>query len=180
MNYRILLVVVLFIFCLGCKDNDQNVLLYKTGGFIKGKVQGALNENSYFFDDDFIYRQYNNETESRYSKVGGSTYRAYIQRRIVNSGVYVTLGFNFTADDSNTDFAAIEVLYRKESGSKIYQFYSYANPESQNTISITDFSFDQATGRVRGKFSHLSTFNVPGHEVTVEGEFDVVLIEKIQ
>jgi hypothetical protein len=183
MNYRPFLAFAILIFCFGCKDNDQNALLYKTQGFIKGKIQGATSDSSYIFNDDFEYRQYlYNETESAYTESAVNNYvMVSLERDIVNDGVYAYFTFNFTEGSSDLENVTFNFLYRKKSGIKVYEFASYYNyQKTQDTFTVTDFSFDKTTGRIKGKFLNKSFYNSPDQAATIEGEFDVILLKKIR
>ncbi len=168
-----LLMVVLSISFIGCSDDPQPALEYKTDGYIKGKIVGISEDNSYTFNDDFNFTQYS-------TLVGaGSTYEIYddgsfyiqMERFEFSSGGSAELSFELSnAADVTPDNMDIEIRYYKELNDKIVYF----NMENDgNTFSITDFTFDVTTGKVKGKYTLSGSFNSTYKNATVSGDFEV-------
>jgi hypothetical protein len=84
------------------------------------------------------------------------------------------------ATDTSPEYE-INVVYIEESDKILYFSTSGDSYEdSDNESSITNFSFDLASGRVKGDFSISGSDNTTDNNSTVTGSFDVVVKQTIQ
>jgi hypothetical protein len=97
----------------------------------------------------------------------------------LGGGVQIRLYLD-NASDTSPDYE-IGLTYVKETD-KILYFYtagdSYA--ESDNESAITNFSFDSASGRVKGDFTISGNDNSTDNNAMVTGSFDIVVKQSIQ
>ena len=163
------------------KDDVQPAYQYKTQGFVKGKLTGTSSDNAYTFNEDFNYTQYSlvSNTVSIYKINVGSTYSVQIERSDFNSNGSAQISFLLNnATDTAPKNIEIAFSYTKEFNDKFVDF----NMESSvdNTSTITDLTFDAATGRAKGKFSITGADNSSKKAATVTGDFDVITKKVIE
>ncbi len=175
-----LLMLVLSSFFIGCSDDPQPALEYKTEGYIKGKIVGVSYDNSYAFSDDFNYSQYLSlgGIESYYQINDDGSYYIGLIRSDYSSRGSVKLEFKIT---NTTEVIPVQsywyVEYYKELNDKIVKFNMSS---SNNTVVITDFTFDAATGKVKGKYTLSGSTNSTHKNATVSGDFDLTAKKRVQ
>lgn len=161
---------------MGCSEDPQPAYEYKSQGYIKGTLNGVTKDNAYTFNETFNYTQYNlslNETGATYS-VDGSAYEFVISRSDFNGTGSATFAFtlaNATAKPVNND-VYYDFSYNKEEKDRFIVFSMESDDE--NTLNITDFTFDTTTGRVTGKYTITGTENTTDKAATITGDFDVI------
>jgi hypothetical protein len=171
-----LLAIVVSGIMTSCSDDDpQPALEYKTEGVIKGKITGVTKDNSYTFNDDFSFSQYSLLTSSyaTYLVNTDGSYDINLTRAdFANNGqANVSFGLS-TAADTTPDDAEFEIDYYKEADNKII-YFSMDSDDGTNTLAITDFTFDSATGKVKGKYTMNGASNSTSKNATVAGEFEL-------
>ncbi len=175
-----LLMLVLSSFFIGCNDDPQPAIEYKTDGYIKGKIVGVSDDNIYTFNDDFNYSQYLSlgEIESFYNINTDGSYDIELIRNEYSSGGSASLTFQLSnAADVIPDQSYFNVDYYKELNDKIVYFYMSS---SSNTLVITDFTFDAVTGKVKGKYTLSGSTNSTDKNATVSGDFDLTAKKRVQ
>jgi hypothetical protein len=171
------LAVVTLIFS-QCGDDDVPALEYLQQGAIKGTITGTTSEGSVAINESFSYTQYQPglygiENFSYYEIDDDGSIDMHIVRQDLEDGGDFT--FRFSLDDAaDTEPAAyMNMQYHdNDFNGKILDFYTSS---SGNELTITDFSFESASGRTRGKYVLTGTENSTGKNATVSGEFDVVV-----
>ena len=173
---NVLLVVVLSLAFTACKDDPQPAFEYKTQGFIKGKLTGVSANDNYTFNENFTYTQYSlidGDPASTYQANSGGSYSLEIVRSDFNNSGSMSISLLLSnATDTTPDEAELAFTYQKELSDKFVNFYMESDPD--NTTTITDFTFDVATGRAKGKYSLTGADNSTGKSASVTGEFDVI------
>jgi len=177
------LAIILSIAFTGCKDDDpQPALEYQTEGTIKGKITGVSKDNSYTFNDDFTYSQYSLLTESYslYQVNNDGSYDVSISRADFSTSGTASITFTLSnAADTTPDDVYISINYYKESNDKIINFRMNSS-DDENTVAITDFTFDGTTGKAKGKFTLSGTENSTDKNATVSGDFEVTAKKEVQ
>ena len=154
-----------------CKEED-NALRYKSQGFIKGTISGTLSDDETAFDGSFRYTQYIIDTYNfpyYYIDPDNGSVSLYLFRQDIALGASASWGI-YLEDETDTEPA------------EAYLFLNHVIESSTQLLSLSlstgleidDFSFDPATGRVKGTFSFTTTNTTSGNEATVEGSFDVI------
>jgi hypothetical protein len=159
-----------------CNDDDpQPALEYKTEGVIKGKITGVTKDNSYTFNDDFSYSQYSLFTLSYATYVVNTdgSYDVNLTRVDFANRGQASISFGLsTAADTTPDDTRFEIEYYKEVDNKLILF-TMDSDDGTNTLAITDFTFDSATGKVKGKYTMTGASNSTTKNATVAGEFEL-------
>lgn len=169
-----------------CKDDDIPAIEYEEQGVIKGTITGTASDDATSINEQFSYSKYN---PSYYTGPYSSSYSldddGSIEMQIIRQDVQIGGGVQIrlyldNASDTSPDYE-IGLTYVKETD-KILYFYtagdSYA--ESDNESAITNFSFDSASGRVKGDFTISGNDNSTDNNAMVTGSFDVVVKQSIQ
>jgi len=171
------LAVVTLIFA-QCGDDDVPALEYLQQGVIKGTITGTTSEGSVAINESFSYSQYQPglygiDGISYYETDDDGSIDIYIVRQDMKTGGYFTFRFSLDdAADTEPD-AYVNLQYHdNDFNGKILDFYMSS---SANDLTISDFSFESASGRTRGKYVLEGSENSTGKNATVSGEFDVVV-----
>jgi len=176
-----LLLWIAFIWSLvACKQDDPDPDLgFKQEGFIKGKITGVSKDNSYTFNDDFNYTQYSLLTGSNATyELRGDTAFYFLLTRADNSVGYANIGFWLPKTNSVAPYNFyMNISYTKETPNELIQFAMTSI--SKNSFVITDFSFDQSTGKVKGKYSLVGKGIYSGKDATVIGEFELTAKKEV-
>jgi hypothetical protein len=169
---RMLIVMLLITLAMSCEDDSQ-AIEYRTQGFIKGKITGVSGDGLYTFDNTFNYTQYSHQT------LGLSLYEIYddgscdggLSRMNFKSSGSASVYFALdNVDDPTPNILNVSVWYSKELSDRVITFSMSSDEE--NITTITDFSFDPETGRVKGKFTLTGSYNTTSNNAVVTGEFD--------
>jgi lipopolysaccharide export LptBFGC system permease protein LptF len=181
------IVALLFVSILmSCGDDPQPALEYKAQGYMRGTITGTSFDESYTFNDKFSYAQYISGDNSTYTYMpDNDLYYFSINRSDYNNSsafsIYFTIE-NFS--DTTPENAMYNFGYKKELKNKIVTFsmYSgfYGGDTKEEAMQISDFSFNEDTGRVRGKYTVTSDNNTTQKNASITGDFDVVLKKIIQ
>ena len=175
--------IVLSMSFTACSDDDpQPAIEYKTEGYIKGKIVGVSADNSYTFNDDFNYTQYLTlgEIESYYEINDDGSFDISISRNDFSAGGSAYLNFELSnAADVTPNDSYLEINYFKELNDKVISFYMDSG-DLDNTFSITDFTFDVTTGKVKGKYTLSGSDNSTDKNATVSGDFEVTAKKIVQ
>lgn len=167
-----------------CKDDDdpQPALEYKTEGYVKGKITGVTRDNSYTFNDDFSYSQYSLLTQAYASYVANTngSYTITITRADYSTSGTADLSFGLSnAADTTPNAAELDFTYYKEVDNKLVYFSMYSG-SGTNTVTITEFTFDSSTGKIKGKYTMSGATNSTTKSATVAGDFEVTAQKLIQ
>ena len=169
-----------------CNDDDIPAIEYEEQGVIKGTITGTASDDATAINEQFSYSRYN---PSYYTGLYSSSYdldddgsiEMQIIRQDVKTGGGVQMNIYLdNASDTSPEYE-INVVYIEESDKILYfstEGDSYS--DSDNESSITNFSFDSASGRVKGDFSISGNDNSTDNNSTVTGSFDVVVKQTIQ
>ena len=157
----------------GCqKDDDILAYEYTNQGFIKGTITGTTKDNSALAETFNFTGLRSEDGPSTYTIDADGNYFFEISREDPNSGGIAFLSFQIeNANDNTPEPDELGIQFVKETD-KYFSFYIYEN--SDNTYTITDFSFNATTGQVKGKYSISGTNNSTGKNASVTGEFDVI------
>lgn len=166
----------------GCKDEEVPAIEYKSQGFIKGTLVGETSEGE-DLNEKFTYSQYTG-ISSYYSSFENledeDFYSFRIIRQDINNGGYIEL--SFTLDELNSTSAMstdISFNLKKETNNQIILF-DVSNNYGVNTKEITNLSFDENTGRLKGNFEVTGNKNSSGEDATISGEIDVIVKKIIE
>jgi hypothetical protein len=169
-------------FFASCSDDDIPAIEYKEQGSIKGQITGTASDDATAINESFSYSKYNpgyfdGPYASNYVVNDNGTIDIQIVRQDVQGGggVYINLLLDGPGDTSPA--YEVELTYIKESD-KILYFSTES--DSDNESDLTNFSFDAASGRVKGDFSIEGSDNSTNNDATVTGSFDVVVKQVIQ
>ncbi|HYG36959.1 MAG TPA: hypothetical protein VD908_00005, partial [Cytophagales bacterium] len=100
-------------------------------------------------------------------------------REDLNSGGYVLITFMLEELSSTSPINPQFIFnFRKETQDKIIFFDK--NNFGNNDTEITNLSFDDKTGRLRGNFEVTSDNNSSGESAIITGEFDVVVKRAVE
>jgi hypothetical protein len=161
-----------------CGDDDVPALEYQQQGVIKGTITGTTSEGSVAINESFSYTQYQPglygiQSISYYETDDDGSIDIYIIRFDVETGGY--FNFRFSLDDAadTQPNSYMNMQYRdNDFNDKVLDFYMSS---SGNDLTISDFSFESASGRTKGKYVVEGTENSTGKNATISGEFDVVV-----
>lgn len=160
---------------LSCDDDVEPGLGYESQGYIKGNITGVSSDGSYVFDEDFNYKNYSLllNSVSTY-EIDGGTYEFRLSRADYDDYGQAYISFELSdADDNTPNNVEIEINWAKERRNDIITF-NMDSDDGANTVSITEFSFNEDTGRVKGKYSMNGSSNSTNKNALVTGEFDVI------
>lgn len=165
-----------------CSDDPQPAYEYKTQGFIKGTLTGVTKDNAYTFNETFNYTQYNltfDESGAIYNASSGGAYSIYISRSDYNGKGSAYISFDLSnASDTTPEDIEYSFSYNKEEKDRFIVFNM--SDDVDNTATITDFTFDSATGRVKGSYTITGTENSTDKSATITGSFDVIAKKIVQ
>lgn len=170
-----------------CDDDDIPALEYEEQGVIKGTITGTASDDATAINEQFSYSKYflAGEEEGPYSSIyvtyDNDAVQMQIIRKNVQTGGEARLDLYLDDSSDTSPEYEIELSYIKETD-KILYFSTYADSDedSNNESSITNFSFDSASGRVKGDFTISGNVNSTNNNATVTGSFDVVVKQAIQ
>jgi hypothetical protein len=161
-----------------CDDDDVPALEYLQQGVIKGTITGTTSEGSVAINESFSYSQYQPglygvDAISYYETEDDGSIEINVVRQDLRTGGYFSLAFELdNAADTSPD-AYVNLQYRdKDFNGKILDFYTSS---SGNELTISDFTFESASGRTKGKYVLEGDENSTGKNATISGEFDVVV-----
>lgn len=176
--FRILGLAVVTLMFSQCNDDDVPALEYQQQGVIKGTITGTTSEGSIAINESFSYSQYQPglygiEGFSFYETDDDGSIDIYIVRQDMKTGGYFTFRFSLDNAADTEPGAYVNLQYHdSDFDGKIFDFYMSS---SGNDLTISDFSFETASGRTRGKYVLKGSENSTGKNATVNGEFDVVV-----
>jgi hypothetical protein len=166
-----------------CSDDDEGFdgIEYQSQGYIKGEITGVSEDASYVFEDDFNYKDYSLllNTISTYEKNDDNSYEVDLRRSDYGDYGSATISFDLANADAEPENISISVTWAEEEKNKIITFDMDSN-DGENSVSITDFSFNPETGRAKGKFSMNGDANSTDNNALVTGSFDVVAKPVVQ
>jgi hypothetical protein len=167
-----------------CDDDDVPALEYKQQGVIKGTITGTTEMDNISINESFSYSQYqaalsNIEDGTSYYEVDDDgEIDIYVIRQNFETGAYFYLAFSLDNANDTTPSKYCEMSYRDDDfNGKSFVFYMGS---SGNNFTISDFSFEQASGRLKGKYVLEGDENSTGKNATVTGEFDIVVKQLIR
>jgi hypothetical protein len=161
---------------MSCEDDDvEPGLGYESQGYIKGSITGVTSDGSYVLDEDFNYKNYSLLLNSISTyEMDGDVYEFSLSRADYDDFGAASISFELSAaDDTTPDDVRVSINWAEERRNDIITF-SMNSSSSGNSVSITDFSFNEDTGRVKGKYTMNGTNNSTDNNALVTGEFDVV------
>jgi hypothetical protein len=169
-----------------CDDDDVPAIEYEEQGVIKGTITGTASDDATTINEQFSYSRYNpgyydGPYASSYILDDDGSIEMQIIRQDVQLGGGVRIGLYLeSASDTSPEYQ-IRLDYLKETD-KILYFSTSADSyfESDNESSISNFSFDSASGRVKGDFTISGNDNSTDNNAIVSGSFDVVVKQSIE
>lgn len=172
--------LILFTLCIGmmssCKKDEGEDLFVKNGS-VKGTINGIA-QDATVLDESFSFHTYLDYMDKQYYQV-------------------TTVGdYDFTIDFSREDGSTLRIEFTLSSAtdnipsSVYFNLNNYTRKDNtlidfsmrsiNNNFSLTDFSFDEKSGRTKGKFIITGDDNSTNNSATVTGTFDVNLEKKIE
>lgn len=176
--FRVFGLAVATLMFMQCDDDDVPALEYQQQGVIKGTITGTTSEGSVAINESFSYSQYQPglygvSAISYYETDDDGSIEIRIVRQDLKTGGYFTFTFSLNdAADTSPDAYLNMQYHDRDFNGKIFDFYISS---SANELTISDFSFESASGRTRGKYVLEGDENSTGKNATVSGEFDVVV-----
>lgn len=162
-----------------CKDDDDiPALEYSEQGFIKGTIKGTTSDGKTTIDETFNYTRYSTaaafgEILSGYSVDGDGSIEIQVVRQDLSTGAYVALNFSLDNAADVTPAYDIQVFFIRETENILVFTVSTDDNDDDNEHSVTNFSFDKASGIMKGDFMISGDGNSTERPATVTGSFDV-------
>jgi len=167
----ILLVLLTILILWSCsKKEDKGDVEFFSNGSVSGTISGTKADNT-ALNEQFSYNKYLELMcdEQYVITTQGYEFTIYFTNPD-GSGVY--LMFTLTsASDNAPKITKFGIDYYKYSSNSIYYFWMNNN----NTFTISNFSFDEANGRVKCKVSAAGTNTSTGKNAIVEANYDVIV-----
>lgn len=174
----------------GCQDDDIPALEYRSSGFIKGTIHGT-SSNGDTLIEDFNYTQYprhwntfeQNWASIPYYTVTPPLVEGYSATTFVNlysesmseTGYAQIMLYLLEEDPTKITLWSVFIRHREQKDNQTVLFDSYRSQSE-----ITEFSFDRASGRIKGKFTITGAGNLTGNDATVEGVFDMTIKQLVR
>lgn len=166
-----------------CGDDDVPALEYQQQGVIKGTITGTTREGSVAINESFSYSTYQPglfgiDGFSYHRTFDDGSIEVYIVRQDVNAVGY--FAFRFLLEDAAdvTPEGYLNFLYHdKDFNGKILDFYMTS---AGTGLTISEFSFESASGRAKGKYVLEGANNSTNKNATITGEFDVAVKELVR
>jgi len=180
--FTLLLAVTASLFFTACKNDDpQPAIEYETQGYVKGKFTGNSADNTYMFNEDFNYTQYNviYNTVAVYNINDDGSYSIRLQRADFSTVGFMRIEFELNnASDTSPDDVKVDFNYEKEFNDKIVTFRMASSDNNATTLS--EISFNPTTGQVKGKLTLSGSDNSTGNNASVMADFDMIAKRVIQ
>lgn len=161
---------------MSCKDDDVAPGLgYESQGHINGNITGVSSDGSYVFDEDFNYKNYSITlgSVSTYEK-DGDTYEFSLSRADYDNSGNASISFELSnIEDTTPDDIRVNVRWIEERTTDIITFMMDSD-NGVNSATITEFSFNEDTGHVKGKYTMTGSGNSTGKNALVTGDFDLI------
>lgn len=168
----ILLVVSVVLIVCSCKKEDKGDILFLSNGHATGTINGTKVDGSPL-NETFSFSEYLDYLSKQYYTVNLAKEYFFLVELTSKDGSGIGLEFKLSssADNSpeNIDFS---IKYYKTTGNTLFIF---GMGDAENTVSITDFSFDVNTGKIKGKIKVIGSNNTTKNSASVEGTFDLTL-----
>jgi hypothetical protein len=160
-----------------CKKDEKGDTVFFSNGSATGTIKGTKTDNS-ILDETFTFNKYipilNNQY---YLRTSNNQLKFYIEFSDENNnGLNLEFTLSSTADNTpeNIDFW---IEFNKTSDNKIFH---YDMTDNNNTAVISDFTFDESTGKLKCKLVVTGTNNSTEKNATVTASIDVTLKERVQ
>lgn len=154
-----------------CKKDEKGDTIFFSNGSVTGTIKGTKMDNS-TLNETFTLNKYLQLSDMPYYKVHTNEveFNIYFNDE---SGTEFELEFYLSSLNDNTpgdiDF---DFRYFKTTGNSIFQFDA---GDYENTVMISDFSFDSETGKLKCKLEVTGPNNSTGKSATVTANIDVTL-----
>ena len=180
MRKKILISILFIIHALlitQCKE-DIPAIKYKEQGFFKGTITGTTSNGAQPFTKKFNYTRYVPALElgqaySYYAVNDDGEVQIFVFREDPNTGGFIEFEFYLDDLDYTTPLYEYFSLTYIEDTNELLKFSMYN--ETDNDFTLTNFSFDITTGKLKGEFSLTGSENSTENEASVTGSFDIVL-----
>lgn len=176
--FKVFALAVAMLMFVQCDDDDVPALEYQQQGVVKGTITGTTSEGSVAINESFSFSQYQPglygvDGISYYEKDDDGSIDIRIVRHDLKTGGYILLTFSLDDAADTSPSANLTMQYHdNDFNGKIFDFFTSS---SGNEFTISDFSFESASGRTKGKYILEGDENSTGKNATVGGEFDVVV-----
>lgn len=180
---KVVIILVMTVMVLSaCKKDKVGDTVYFNNGTVTGTLKGTKLDNS-SIDEKFSFSQYLDVLDDQYyrSNYTSQKYEFNIEYT-EKSGSTIDIEFELSSlTDITPEKVSCSFTYYKNIGNNIFHFHMYGyEGSSQNTTSISDFSFDKATGKTKGKITMTGVGNTTNKSATIEATFDVTLKEMME
>jgi hypothetical protein len=169
-NHLIYLLFVILFFTT-CKKEDKGDVIFFSNGSVSGTIKGTKTDNS-VLDEQFSFSKYLDYLNDPCYQITPQGYNFYIE--FINPD-FSLFSLEFTlssATDITPDVSKFSIHYLKDLKTRVFNF---TMENANNTTTFTNFSFDEATGKVKGKLTVTGTDNSTDKNATVEANLDVKL-----
>ena len=171
-NFLILLLCISSFSLIRCKE-DTPAIEYKQQGSIKGTVSGTSYDNETEFTESFSFSRYAPSQVEFYP--GFETYEdggiyLYGYRYDVFTNSYLSVEIYMDDENADPELYDFEFWFYKET-KEIFVF----GMDDENDISVTNYSFDLETGRLKFNIEVEGTDNTTGNNASLEATVDIVL-----
>jgi hypothetical protein len=169
----------------GCKDDDLSALEYRAEGYIKGKITGSTQVGNIALAEEFNYTQYapslyGVEVYPYYIVQDDGSIQVSIYRQDIDAGGLAGISFTLAENDLQTPVGPrFQINYSDERDNQLINF-NMSSTNGNNTLNITNFSFDRASGRVKANFEVSGTSNSTDKAATITGEINAMVKEIVQ
>ena len=169
----ILLVLLGILTLVSCKKSeDKGDTVFIHNGSVNGTLKGTKADNS-ILNETFSYSTYLDVLYDQYYLVTASGYTFEVDFSIPD-GSATNLKFTaISATDNSPVVVNYNLTYYKKISSTVTYNFNMSN--TNNTVTISDFSFNEATGLLKFKLVATGTNNTTKNAATIGAEYNIVL-----
>jgi len=165
-----LFAILLIASCKKSEDKGDTVFIHN--GSVNGTLKGTKADNS-ILNETFSYSTYLDVLYDQYYLVTASGYTFEVDFSIPD-GSATNLKFTaISATDNSPVVVSYNLTYYKTISNTVTYNFSMSN--TNNTVTISDFSFNEATGLLKCKLVATGTNNTTKNAATIGAEYNIVL-----
>jgi hypothetical protein len=165
-----LFAILLMASCKKSEDKGDTVFIHN--GSVNGTLKGTKADNS-ILNETFSYSTYLDVLYDQYYLVTSSGYTFEVDFSIPD-GSATNLKFTaISATDNAPVVVNYNITYYKTISNTVTYNFSMSN--TNNTVTISDFSFNEATGLLKFKLVATGTNNTTKNAANIGAEYNIVL-----
>jgi len=166
----VLLGILTMVSCKKSEDKGDTVFIHN--GSVNGTIKGTKTDNS-ALNETFSYSTY---LDVLYDQYYQATTTGYIFEVDFSTPDGSSSNLKFTAisvTDNSPVVVSYNLIFYKTLSSTVTYYFGMSN--NNNTLTISNFSFNEATGQLKCKLTASGTNNTTKTNATIEANYDVVL-----